>query len=434
MAEPRPSPRPFHFRPLDVGRWATWGGYALVLAAAPLVFRGGLAQSLLTQMGIAIIACLSYNLLLGEGGMLSFGHAVYGGLGGFAAIHLLARVGAGGSHWPVSLVPLAGGAAGLASAAALGWAATRKSGTPFAMITLGIGELVAALAPMLPEFFGGEGGVSADRTAGPAAFGITFGPQRQVCWLVAAYCFACTVLMFAFTRTPLGRLLNAVRDNPERVAFIGVDPRHVRWLAFTIAGGFAGIAGGLAALNFELATAEILGAPRSGAVLLFTFIGGTSAFFGPIVGGVLMVLATVVLSGLTQAWLLYLGLAFLVMVMAAPGGVASLVLANLRLAAHGRLRPLLPGYLALAAAGAAALAGASALVEMTYHLRLDAALGPVTRFAGLALDASRAPAWLGAAALAAGGGLAFEAARRRFARRWDEAQEALARARPGARA
>ncbi|MGN6529064.1 MAG: branched-chain amino acid ABC transporter permease [Burkholderiaceae bacterium] len=426
--------RPFHFRPLAGARWATWGGYALVLAVAPLVFRGSLAQSLLTQAGIAIIACLSYNILLGQGGMLSFGHAVYSGLGGFAAIHVLASIGAGGSHVPVSLVPLAGGAAGLASAAALGWAATRKSGTTFAMITLGIGELVWAMAPMLPEFFGGEGGVTADRTAGPAVLGVTFGPQRQVCWLVAGYCFACTALMFAFTRTPLGRLLNAVRDNPERVAFIGVDPQHVRWLAFTVAGGFAGIAGGLAALNFELATAEVLGAPRSGAYLLFTFIGGSSAFFGPILGGVLMVLATVVLSGLTQAWLLYLGAAFLVMVMAAPGGLASLVLANLRLAAHGRLRPLLPGYAALAAAAAAALAGASAMVEMLYHLRLDAALGPVTRFAGLSLDASGALAWGAAATLAIAGGVAFEILRRRFARRWDEAQAAVARAQAGGRA
>jgi branched-chain amino acid transport system permease protein len=120
------------------------------------------------------------------------------------------------------------------------------------------------------------------------------------------------------------------------------------------------------------------------------------------------------------------------MVMAAPGGLASLVLASLRLAAHGRLRALLPGVLALAAAGVAALAGASAMVEMLYHLRLDAALGPVTRFGGLALDASGATAWMAAAALAIGGGVGFEVLRRRFARRWGEAGAALARADAGA--
>jgi branched-chain amino acid transport system permease protein len=419
----------YEFRPLDVGRWTAWGGYALVLLAAPLVFRSSLAQTLLTQIGIAIVACLAYNILLGQGGMLSFGHAVYSGLGGFLAIHALNRVGAGTLHWPVSLVPLAGGLAGLFFAALFGFVTTRKSGTTFAMITLGIGERVWSMSLMLPEFFGGEGGVTTNRVVGSPVLGISFGPQIQVYYLIAAYCFACTALMFAFTRTPLGRMLNAVRDNPERVAFIGYDTQRVRWLAFMVSGFFAGIAGGLAVINFELATAEIVSAQRSGAYLLFTFLGGSSAFFGPIIGGVLMVLATVVLSELTKAWLLYLGLAFLLMVMHAPGGVASLVLANLRLAAHGRLRPLVPGYLALAGAGAMMLAGAGAMVEMLYHLQLNEALGPVMNYAGLRLDARGAPAWMGAAAVFAAGALLFELARRRFRRRWDEAQAAVERER-----
>jgi branched-chain amino acid transport system permease protein len=415
----------FHFRPYDFGRFAVWGGYALILLLAPLVLRSSLAQTLLSQMGIAIIACLAYNILLGQGGMLSFGHAVYSGLGGFMAIHALNRVGAGVWHLPVSLVPLVGGAAGLFFAALFGFVTTRKSGTTFAMITLGIGELVWSMSLMLPEFFGGEGGVTSDRVVPPAVLGVTFGPQVQVYDLIALYCFVCTGLMFAFTRTPLGRMLNAVRDNPERVAFIGYDPQRVRWFAFMISGLFAGISGGLAAINFELATAEIVGAQRSGAYLLFTFIGGSSAFFGPIIGGVLMVLATVVLSQLTPAWLFYLGLAFLLMVMYAPGGVASLVLANLRLAAHRRLKPLLPGYLALAGAGALALVGASAMIEMLYHLELNQALGPVMKFGGVALDAKGGAAWIGALALLTAGGALFERARRALRRGWDDAQAAI---------
>jgi branched-chain amino acid transport system permease protein len=386
------------------------------------VFTSSLSQTLLSQMGIAIVACLAYNILLGQGGMLSFGHAVYSGLGGFLAIHALNAVSAGTLHWPVSLVPLVGGAAGLFFAALLGFVTTRKSGTTFAMITLGIGELVWSMSLMLPEFFGGEGGVSADRVVAPARFGITFGPQIQVYYLIATYCFVATALMFAFTRTPLGRMLNAVRDNPERVAFIGYDTQRVRWLAFMISGFFAGIAGGLAAINFELATAEVVSAQRSGAYLLFTFLGGSTAFFGPVIGGVLMVLATVVLSELTKAWLLYLGFAFVLMVMYAPGGVAGLVLANLRLAAFGKLRALAPGYLALAGAGAIALVGASAMVEMLYHLQLNEALGPVMRFCGVTLNARDAGAWVAAASLLAIGAVLFEVARRRFRSRWDEAQ------------
>jgi len=417
----------FHFRPINLGRWIVWGGYALILLLAPLVFSSSLSQTLLSQMGIAIIACLSYNMLLGQGGMLSFGHAVYSGLGGFLAIHALNKVGDGSLHLPVSLVPLVGGAAGLVFAALLGFVTTRKSGTTFAMITLGVGELVYSMSLMLPEFFGGEGGVNSNRVVPPAVLGVTFGPQIQVYYLIAAYCFVCTGLMFAFTRTPLGRMLNAVRDNPERVAFIGYDTQRVRWLAFMISGLFAGIAGGLAAINFELATAEVVGAQRSGAYLLFTFLGGSTAFFGPIIGGVLMVLATVVLSELTKAWLLYLGLAFMLMVMYAPAGVAGLILANLRLAAFGKLRPLLGGYLALLVAGAIAFTGASAMVEMLYHLQLNEALGPVMKFGGVSLDAKGAPAWLGAALLFATGACAFEFSRRRFRVQWDAAQHDIER-------
>jgi branched-chain amino acid transport system permease protein len=295
------------------------------------------------------------------------------------------------------------------------------------MITLGIGELVYSMSLMLPEFFGGEAGVSSNRVVPPATLGISFGPQIQVYYLIALYCFVCTGLMFAFTRTPLGRMLNAVRDNPERVAFIGYDTQRVRWFAFMISGLFAGIAGGLAAINFELATAEVVGAQRSGAYLLFTFLGGSTAFFGPIVGGVLMVLATVVLSELTKAWLLYLGLAFMLMVMYAPAGVAGLILVNLRLAAFGKLRPLMSAYFALLVAGAVAFTGASAMVEMLYHLQLNEALGPVMKFGGVSLDAKGAPAWIVAALLFAAGAAAFEVARRRFRVRWDAAQEDIER-------
>ena len=412
----------FHFKPYNVARWAVWGGYALVLLLAPLVFSSSLSQTLMSQMGIAIIACLAYNMLLGQGGMLSFGHAVYSGLGGFLAAHALNKVGAGTLHLPVSLVPLVGGAAGLVFAALFGFVTTRKSGTTFAMITLGIGELVYSMSLMLPEFFGGEAGIPTNRVVPPAVLGVTFGPQIQVYYLIALYCFVCTCLMFAFTRTPLGRMLNAVRDNPERVAFIGYDTQRVRWFAFMIAGLFAGISGGLAGINFELATAEVVGAGRSGAYLLFTFLGGSTAFFGPVIGGVLMVVATVVLSDLTKAWLLYLGLAFVLMVMYAPAGVAGLILANLRLAAFGKLRPLLPGYLALLVTGAIAFTGASAMVEMLYHLQLNEALGPVMKFGGVMLDAKGAAAWTGAAVLFGAGAVAFELARRRFQVRWDEAQ------------
>ena len=412
----------YEFKPQNVGRWIVWSLFALVLALAPKLFTSSLSVTMLSQMGIAIIACLSYNILLGQGGMLSFGHAVYSGLGSYMAIHALNLVSKGGLSLPVSLLPLVGGLAGMGFAILLGYVTTRKSGTPFAMITLGVAELVFAMSLMFSEFFGGEAGVSGNRVAGPSLFGITFGPPIQVYYLIAFYTLICVALMFAFTRTPLGRILNAVRDNPERVEFIGYSTQRVRYLAFIISGFFAGIAGGLGCLLFEIVTAEVVGAHRSGAYLLFTFLGGATFFFGPIIGGVLMILASLLLSEITKAWLLYLGLIFLFMVVYAPGGCASLIMMNLRLAAFGFLRKIWVSYLGLGAAAFTLLLGAAVLIEMTYHLQLDAAMGPKVKFIGIEFNSSLADHWFGAGFVMLTGLFLFELCRRHYLLEWDQAQ------------
>ena len=228
--------------------------------------------------------------------------------------------------------------------------------------------------------------------------------------------------MFAFTRTPLGRMLNAVRDNPERVEFIGYSTQRVRYMAFIASGLFMGIAGGLSALNFEIVTAEVVGATRSGAFLLFTFLGGAVFFFGPIIGAVLMVLAGVLLSELTQAWLLYLGLVFLFMVMYAPGGISSLIMMNLRLAAFGKLKRLWTSYLALGGLAGVMLVGAGAMIEMVYHLQLNEALGPQLKYMGATLNAKGFDSWFGAFLVLATGAALFELTRRHFVHQWDEIQ------------
>jgi len=105
----------YEFKPYNVGRWIIWGLFALLLIFAPRAFTSGLGVTMLSQMGIAIIACLSYNILLGQGGMLSFGHAVYSGLGSYMAIHALNMVSKGSLPIPVSLLPIVGGLAGMFS-------------------------------------------------------------------------------------------------------------------------------------------------------------------------------------------------------------------------------------------------------------------------------------------------------------------------------
>jgi branched-chain amino acid transport system permease protein len=140
---------------------------------------------------------------------------------------------------------------------------------------------------------------------------------------------------------------------------------------------------------------------------------------------VLLVFASILLSELSKAWLLYLGLIFLFMVMFAPGGVASLIMMNLRVARFGRFRPFWALYAGLVAAGALLVAGAAAIVEMIYHLQLNAALGPNLRFFGLTLDTSSATSWAVSAALLVVGGVLLEMVRRRFVRAWGRAQEEI---------
>ncbi|HXF45045.1 MAG TPA: branched-chain amino acid ABC transporter permease [Burkholderiaceae bacterium] len=416
------------YRPLNLGRWIIWGGTALLFIVLPLVFTQGFARTLLAQMGIMIVFALSYNMLLGQSGMLSFGHAVYSGLGAYFAIHALNWIDAGHLVFPVSLLPLVGGIFGMIFGVIFGYPTTQKAGTPFAMITLGIGEMVFACSLMFPGFFGGEGGISGNRTAGGNFLGIeglNFGRDIQVYYLIAFWCFVSMIAMYAWTQTPLGRIANAVRDNPERVEFVGYNTQRVRWLVLILSSFFAGISGGLSAINFEIVTAENVSAVRSGGVLLAAFIGGMLFFFGPIIGAVVFILFAIALGEVTKAWQFYLGVFFVLLVMYAPGGLSSIILMNLRVMKFGKFKRLRDPYVGLILSGLTLLAGVVLLIEMTYHLTLESALGPMVKVFGFPFDTSSSEAWVFMAALLVGGAAAFEYMRRQFKREWDKIQEEI---------
>ncbi len=412
------------YQPLNLGRWIIWGSAALLFAAAPYLFPGGFALTLLTQMGTMIIFALSYNMLLGQGGMLSFGHAVYSGLGAYAAVHALNLVGKGAFHIPLPLLPLVGGAAGLFFGALFGYVTTKRAGTTFALISLGIGEMVFACVLMFPGFFGGEAGVSTNRTAAGSFLGFTFGPAIQVYYLVAIWCFACMAAMFALTQTPLGRMANAVRDNPERAEFVGYDTQHVRFLQMVLASFFAGISGGLSCINFEIVSAENVSAIRSGGVLIATFIGGVPFFFGPVIGAVVFIFFVVALSGFTKAWLLYLGLFFVGIVLYAPGGIASLILMQFPVIRAGRWRDLALPYALAALAALVPLAAIIGLVEMVYRLSEPGA-STMLSVLGIAFDARDVVPWFVFAAVLVGGLAAMRRAARFVGERWDAIQQDL---------
>jgi branched-chain amino acid transport system permease protein len=415
----------FRFKPINFGRWFIWGFTSLLFIGAPLVFDSGFGITLLSQMGIMIIFALSYNMLLGQTGMLSFGHAVYSGLGAYFAIHALNWISAGKLHLPVSLLPLVGGLAGAFFGVVFGYVTTKKAGTPFAMITLGIGEMVFACSLMFPGFFGGEGGITGNRVVGEPFFGLTYGPAIQVYYLIAVWTLVCMVMMFAFTQTPLGRMANAVRDNPERVEFIGYNTQRVRWFVLIASSFFAGISGGLTAINFEIVGAESLSAIRSGGVLLAVFLGGALFFFGPILGAIVFVIFAISMSEFTKAWQLYLGVVFVLMVMYAPGGLSSLILMNLRVVGYGKFKRLLDPYLGVFAGSLLLTLGVIMVIEMTYHLTLEAANGTVRSIFGFQMDTAGVTAWIIAASLLLGGSLIFEPMRRRFKAEWDAIAEEI---------
>lgn len=347
-------------------KFAVWIIFAIVIVLLPQFFTSLLSVSILNQMAIAIVFALSYNMLLGQGGMLSFGHAVYFGLGGFMAVHALLGIENGDYFFSVTLIPLVGGLFGLLAALFIGSFSTHKAGTVFAMISLGVGELIAASSLILVSFFGGEAGVSGDRTYGPTFFGYDFAQDIQVYYLAAAWMFIATLAMYLFTQTPAGRMANAVRDNPERAEFIGYSARRVRLISFVMSGFFAGIAGGLFAVNYEILTEQNLNAVTSGNVLLMAYIGGLGFFIGPIIGAVVLTLMNSVLSHYTTLWMLYLGIMFVLTVMFLPNGLTGFLMMHRTPWHLGKIRLLIKPYIVTSIPGAVFALSLVAMVEMAH--------------------------------------------------------------------
>ena len=380
-----------------------WIAYLVALLGLPLIFDSILAISILNQMVIAIVFALSYNMLLGQGGMLSFGHAVYFGLGGFLSVHALILIEFETMVFSILWVPLIGGVFGLLAGIFIGSFSTRKAGTIFAMISLGIGELIAASSLIFSSFFGGEAGISGDRTFGPTFFGFDFAQNIEIYYIAAVWAFIATVFMYLFTQTPAGRMANAVRDNPERAEFIGYSSRKVRFISFCASGLFAGVAGGLFALNYEFITEENLNAATSGRVLLMAYIGGLGYFIGPIIGAVVLTLMNSLLSNYSELWMMYLGIMFLLTVMFLPRGFAGFIMMHQLAWVRGNMKMLIKPYIITGIPALLFAVCTIALIEMS-HTEDE-----VFHYLGLALNPASPITWIVLLAFAGG---AFYAAKR----------------------
>ena len=346
-----------------------WIFAAAILIVLPFIFTGGGSITIMNQIGITIVLAMSYNMLLGQGGMLSFGHAVYMGIGGFVAVHVMNIVENEYLWLPLPFLPLVGGLVGLGFATIIGSFSTRKAGTVFAMISLGIGELIAACCIIITVFFGGEEGISGDRTMAPPTFGIEFISQKEVYFLIAFWVLLSVLVMYLFTQTPVGKMANAVRDNPERAEFVGYSQRWVRYVSFCGAGFFAGVAGALFAINYEILTEQNLNTVMSFQVLLATYIGGVGFFLGPVFGAILFTILQTVIGLQTDLWALYTGIVFVLMVMFLPTGLTGLFAMHLIPIQLGRIGMLIKPYAKIFIPGLAFVVGAIALIELINHVR-----------------------------------------------------------------
>jgi branched-chain amino acid transport system permease protein len=375
-----------------------WLALVGLLVLPALIWPQGAVLAWLAQTAALVVLALSYNLLLGSTGLLSFCHAAFAGLGAFVAAHAFNRFG-----FALPWLPLAGGLGGAGFGLLFGAIATRRAGTAFAMITLGLGELIAAAAWSVPDWFGGAGGLAIDRTAGAPLGAWRFGADREAYALIAAWCLLSALAMRVVLATPFARLARAVRDKPRRVAALGTDPRRVRLLMMVIAAFFAGVAGTLTLIDVELASSDSVSMLRSATVLFATVIGGSGGFFGPVLGAAVMAAFGSFVAGLSRAWLFYLGLLFVAVVVAAPGGLLG-ALAAQAAAWRGAGRAARLRQLSRLAAWLVAVLAIVFVVELGYALQLGDGEGEGgQRLASIGVwqfDAGSAPGWVIAIALA----------------------------------
>ena len=404
-----------------------WAALILIGVAMPWVFydwhtarQSGFVLTMMSQMGMMVIFSLSYNMLMGQSGLLSFGHAVLFGLGGYGTVHFLEAAGHHSFPVPLELIPLCAGLTGLGFGIVYGYIAATQRATAFAMITLGLGELTTTAGIMFHHFFGGEGGISTDRTNASSLFGLSYGASVQVYYLILAWTVLAALGMLFLTKTPLGAMANATRDNFERARFMGYDPRRVRFLQFALSGFFAGIGGGLYAITYEIVTYDAVSGALSANVVLMTYIGGATFFYGPILGAILITLLQSGLSLLSNAWLIYVGVLFIGMVTFAPSGLAGIIGAHGPLARAGRLGRLLVPYLRLSIPAFATLIGFSGAVELTSFLTIGEAQGKHLVLFGETIQVWTPQPWIVTAILLIGGGIWLRRECRAFARIWDD--------------
>ena len=251
---------------------------AIVAAAA-----AGLYPIFLMQVMCFALFAVSTNLLMGFIGLLSLGQAAYFGLGAYIAGYAV-------QTWGLTpeLGILLGGLGGCALGAAFGWLVIRRTAIAFAMITLALAQIADFCANELPSVTGGENGIQ--NIPRGALFGVLPLADDRAMYAVVAVVFIVGVLFIhRVLHSPFGQVVNGIRINEQRAISLGYNPDYYKWIVFTLAGGVAGVAGGLKAIVMGIATLSDIGNALSGLVVLMVLLGGIGTVFGPIVGALIVV-------------------------------------------------------------------------------------------------------------------------------------------------
>jgi branched-chain amino acid transport system permease protein len=292
---------------------------ALLLACVALVLGAPFAVSdfwifVFIEVLVFALYAVTFNLLLGYGGMLAFGHAVFFGIGAYSLAIMMKKAGLGAFAATV-LSPLVAAAVG----AAIAYFCVRLTGIYFGMLTFAFQMLVYTVVFKSYELTGGDDGLS-----GINAGGIAATPQGfyYVTLLVVA---AAVWLLWRLVHSPFGLALRAQRSNDRKSLALGINTPLHKWLTFVIAAFFAGLAGALFALANQSVFPGWLNWTASATPIVMTILGGMHTFVGPIVGAVIYVLLQTLLTGLTEYWALFLGAAIILLVMLMPNGVTGLM-------------------------------------------------------------------------------------------------------------
>ena len=282
------------------------------LVALPFI-RDQYSAVLATDIVIAALFAASLQFLLATGGMTSFGHAAYFGVGAYAAA-LAVR-----SGMPmlaaVAIAPLAAGMA----AVVFGWFCVRLAGVYLAMLTLAFAQIVWSMAFQWESVTGGSNGLVG---IWPAAF---LADRTAFYFVALAMVAAAAIVLVRITHSPFGLAVRGVRDSPLRAAALGIDVARVRWRAFALAGAFAGVAGGLFAFSKGSISPESLAIPRSVDAIVMVLLGGLNTLFGPLLGAAAFTWLSDTLARATEYWRALLGVLILATVLVFPTGLGGVV-------------------------------------------------------------------------------------------------------------